>query len=1163
MPPPLPKLRPEARGSGQSTAATEPASLPAEVNVSTVRGALEHVFASRPGRDEFAATAIGLITQSTSALAGALFSSDARQEKVHLVATVGLADDAVQVLSGETPRLAWDIPIRSLRKRRINVVEAAHENPFVPRPLTAISPTQLTIAALPFYHAGTPSGVVVLFASEPRAFSDSVLQALSQALRVCATALAELPAQAAPPAAAAAAPAAAAEAGKDQPVLLKNVAALKAELTRLSQALEESERQRTAEAAERITAESFLQAQRDRVAALEKELAAARDRTGQLPELQGDVDRLSSQLNRVRSEAESFQTETARLKGLLAEAEDRASRAEQRAEEEAASVEALTSMRDELQRRFLAAQTLAAERGEAVARAEARIRELSAAADQVNSLERAAASAEQARTSLDSEVARLRDELARTRAERDKADGALRVSEEALAGAQAGSRSLSAQLAEAAVKLEQVEVLRSALGNTRQQLDTLSGERAALRRELDGVRAAQAEETREREEQLQAAHSRLESVEAERDRLREELAESRARTDEIGAQLQAQLARMEAERRHLTGRVDALGQADSERARLQERLEEQEAELVAARTRERTVESRIQELGALNARLIDERRELHNRIDQLTKGGQTLEQEKQAAMNAALARVTELESALARMNKSAGEARSAAAQEMERLRADAEREADELRSAAATLRKAHEAAREELEHRQRELDERTQNLDQAGAVIRQLRGSVQELEEARKETAARLDAAAQESARMRQAREETDRRIAILEESLSDTTAARDALATQIREMQERLESTATKQLNAAEAARQEIEAELARTRGQHSSEVAALSEQLQQVRTALGEQLADMTRRHELVTEEANRLTRMLEEKDLLLSTVEMRLTASEPAEFEAAPEGALAIDRGEPEEREEEAPGAPAEEEVPAAAEAAEPDQVVILDDGEPAVSAARRLSEFGLRVSTVAPSDGFNGQLGGRAAACASMNLAAPSMWQLLRTARGAENGWPKMPMYAYTLPTGAATGFWFGSVDFWVLPIRDNVLTGLMQRLVPKIKRVIAMSSDLDVMTAVRTQLSASRISAAVVLDGRQALDLLPTIRPEAAILHLSPTCTDVFRAISGLRNSDIGRDIPILFLLDHAPQPKEEAFLANGLRLLSSRGNLKAEELVTSLAASFSPYRAEL
>ena len=75
-----------------------------------------------------------------------------------------------------------------------------------------------------------------------------------------------------------------------------------------------------------------------------------------------------------------------------------------------------------------------------------------------------------------------------------------------------------------------------------------------------------------------------------------------------------------------------------------------------------------------------------------------------------------------------------------------------------------------------------------------------------------------------------------------------------------------------------------------------------------------------------------------------------------------------------------------------------------------------------------------------------------------------------------------------------------------------------------------------------------------------MLHLSPTCVDVFRAIAGLRAADIARDIPILFLLDGEPQPREEAFLAAGVRMLGSRGSLAPDALVETLATAFDVYR---
>ena len=66
---------------------------------------------------------------------------------------------------------------------------------------------------------------------------------------------------------------------------------------------------------------------------------------------------------------------------------------------------------------------------------------------------------------------------------------------------------------------------------------------------------------------------------------------------------------------------------------------------------------------------------------------------------------------------------------------------------------------------------------------------------------------------------------------------------------------------------------------------------------------------------------------------------------------------------------------------------------------------------------------------------------------------------------------------------------------------------------------------------------------------------------MFRAIAGLRAAEISRDIPIIFLLDGEAQPREEAFLTAGLRMLTGRGDLAPGALVDSLASAFDVYRA--
>jgi CheY-like chemotaxis protein len=307
---------------------------------------------------------------------------------------------------------------------------------------------------------------------------------------------------------------------------------------------------------------------------------------------------------------------------------------------------------------------------------------------------------------------------------------------------------------------------------------------------------------------------------------------------------------------------------------------------------------------------------------------------------------------------------------------------------------------------------------------------------------------------------------------------------------------------------------------------------------------------------EDQERLAQQLAEQAELLQSAEQNLGVLEmPAGEELdGDDDVLEIDRDAPD------PSETATDQM-VVADDAEPDagELFLLDGGESAAIAATKLAEFGHRVSAMEATTASAATFKDRTIAGAAINLATPESWSLVRHLRTGTDI-PRMPLIAYALADKASKGFWLGPVDFTPLPVSQVNLPQLLNRLVPKVRRVLAMSNDIDVMSDVRTQLTAARISTAVVLDGRQALDLVPTIRPEAAVLHLSPTCADVFRAIAGLRSAEISRDIPIIFLLDGEAQPREDAFLTAGLRTLSGRGDLVPGGLVDSLASAFDAYR---
>lgn len=741
--------------------APSPPAAPARLSLvrgKTLRDELHEIYSRRPVREAFAQQVVELMAGAGGISAVALLGYQQRPEKILVHAHVGLTDDALRVLASETKTGSWDIPLRSIRNRRINVIESAHENPFVPAALSAISPRRLTIAVMPFFQGHLPVGVAVLFSPTHRGFPDTTLQGFSQALRVCAAALVDLPS------AGGSGRAEERGEGPPEPTLLRGLAALKAELGRLTQALEEAERQRAAEATERVSAQSFLQAERQRRAALEQEIEVLRGTHERLPGLQREIERLRQGLAEASSAAEAARARIGEVEAALAESRQRNEAATQ-------AVTELTAERERLARELESALAALEERKNAISQLET---------------------------------------------ERDRAAAALSASQGAL-------------------------------------------EKAAA-------------ESEERAERVRQATERIAELES---------------------------------------KIEALRQGSQS-----------------------TVE------------------ELHARIA-------------------------------------------------------------------------------EEEQRRRQLDE---ELARLGAE--------------REELFEQLDAALQEQ-----------------------------------------------------------------------------------------------------------ERLAAQLAEKDILLQSAEQGLTLETEAELAEKDDEVLEIDRS----YSGHAAGEPSEPDEDDVVVEDTPSEVVLLEAESWAADAARRLGDFGHRAFAVSPESNLTAELSGRTVACAAVNLAAASSWRVLRHMRNG-SGLPHTPMLAYALAPNAPKGFWLGPVDFALLPVGENDLGRALRRLVPKLRRALAMSSDIDVVSDVRTQLSEVGISTAVVLDGRQALDLVPTVRPEAAILHLSPSSTDVFRTIAGLRAAETSRDIPILFLLDHEADAREEGFLTAGVRTLFGRGNLAPGDLVNSLASALRSFQ---
>jgi len=135
----------------------------------------------------------------------------------------------------------------------------------------------------------------------------------------------------------------------------------------------------------------------------------------------------------------------------------------------------------------------------------------------------------------------------------------------------------------------------------------------------------------------------LVALEAECAALRAELARTREESDRQIRQLNAQLSAALLEHERAAGEIETLQKIESERDRLRSWIEVIEQDLCSAQSHVRDLESRIEGLSRVNARLSLERAELKARLDVLGGGAPS------RAAPALERRISELESDLARL----------------------------------------------------------------------------------------------------------------------------------------------------------------------------------------------------------------------------------------------------------------------------------------------------------------------------------------------------------------------------------------------------------------------------------------------------------------------------------------------------------------------------------
>ncbi|MGD0946628.1 MAG: hypothetical protein ABSA52_04285 [Candidatus Binatia bacterium] len=704
------------------------------------------------------------------------------------------------------------------------------------------------------------------------------------------------------------------------------------------------------------------------------------------------------------------------------------------------------------------------------------------------------------------EAQRVQQELGRAQAEMQRRSEAVR-------SVATATRLLRTERDRLAQQLTELEYLRKS------ESDELRAQIGALEERLLAAESERLRYQRAAEAKHQRTEESIQALQAERDALLERLraAESsgsevqtvlnaaRQERDQLAAQMQAELQEAAATaaqlRQQLQDRAAALTTSDEQLAALRAQLERAGIERQQA--------ERVFEDGLASARAD---------LERLTEDTSGLR-----------AQLTQRDADLARLrddSERAQQAQSALHQSTGALRADVVKLTAQLEQAATA------AAMRESE---------------LGAALAQARAEAETLRRA----SADREILARTATDLGDKAASLEQMVASLREqvALAHAEGARgDQQAADLRAQLAAAQHTYEQARADAERERTELQAAAQAAEAAGRTATAETDELRHTVHDAL-QRLEEERLKH------AAEIEALLEESALPLSGATTEAPTATPEEVQGGdgiemPEGPLVIERS--------APLAAAADTLAEAAESPEPlmeyqpraasvDELVLLDQGATAEQACAALADAGFQVTLFPFGETTVDELARRKLKCIMLNLAAgAAAWRTLKLLR-ERVGTRNVPVLVYVMAPDVPTGFCFGRTDFALWPLEPGRMIEHLGRLRPKLHRLLAVTSDVDGMSQLREALARAKISTSIVLDAKQVMDFATMIDPEAAILHISPSCPSAARALQALRASDSTRELPLLVLLDKFAGD-DEAFFSQASQQLLSKARFQFSRL---------------
>jgi chromosome segregation ATPase len=946
---------------------------------------------------------------------------------------------------------------------------------------------------------------------------------------------------------------------------------LESERERLQLAWRQADERFEAEAHRRIELERTVQTARsahedelrlwhEAAGQREAELVSARD------ELARQLEQEQSSLGAAREETSTLSQRVRTIEAELAATHDEKHELRQEVaavrdeiERERSVFEAAARQREEDHRVALDAARAGfeSEREELLVRLAAQERERERLAQRVDEIEQNTAAViadqQQAQTELEAEFERerraLTDRIAALEAELHERDQRL---EAARNEAHEVRRQRAAESADAEGQAREREQhwqsLRSQweaeVADLRQQLSSADEAVAATRAQVDA-----------REQELQKRLSEVGALSVQAGSLTESLSDRERVIEQLQRELEGARAQHASERETFSASAESQQQQwremerglHAEIAQAREDLGKREISIEAVRTQVRALEAQLAERDTVRTALSQrvtalevELQERDQRIERLTADRTSLER-KQLEEIDFTRREAELIEARDQLTRELAEERERGADAEQEIAAqrgrirELEQLALEVQSSAEENgRQVQEAVQQELETARRQVHDLMQRLSAAqlgeGEAQRRADELARHLEELQEQTVSALQAQEVMAARI----EDLDTEKRELALRLDQMTALTSQLERESERLRRERAAPAGALRQKAELARVEAKiSELEQQHGEavqrHSAAVAGYMMELNQRSDALQARNLEVQKLTEelAITVQAcedavTQLESLREEKNELEQQL-LELRAVTASASRAAPNG---DDRGKPAAARAHAKpaqaGQPAASARPAgvAARSAPPSgpiTIIHLEENksfrEPVRELASRLPDSSYLNTADVDSPPHGGP---RMLAVNLLNRAHDPVAVIASSIATDEE---HAEVFAYC--ADGAFGFSFGVADFFAPPIDpDGCVTRLLERR-GAVQRLLAVSEDVEMTGALREVLSRVKCSTSVAFDVRQAIDLLPMIKPDVVLVDFSLPRGEGLRLVSRMRADPKTRDLPLAILLPAA------------------------------------------